>query len=187
MARPSESPEKGSARQPPDYLVVGRIVRPHGIRGALVVEQYSKLIQSIQPGTEIYLGTVDTPSIVTSIRSHRGRHLLVIVGCDDRDTADQWRNVEIRLKSGGVESLQEGEYYHWQLLGLQVRSEDGQELGEIAEIIVTGANDVFIVRDETGGEILLPAIESVIREVDLENGEIAVHLLPGLLPGKNDK
>jgi len=162
MVRPSNSPEKGSARQPPNFLVVGRIVRPHGIRGGLVVEQFSKLIQSLHPGMEIFLGDTTTPSIVTSIRLHRGRYLLAIEGCEDRNTAEQWRDMEIRLESGEVESLQEGEYYHWQLLGLSVCCEDGEVLGAIAEILETGANDVFIVRNETGDEVLLPAIESVI-------------------------
>lgn len=184
MARPSDTPEKGSARQPPNFLVVGRIVRPHGIRGGLVVEQFSKMIQSIRPGMEIFLGDTKTPSIVTSIRLHRGRYLLAIEGCEDRDTAEQWRDVEIRLESGEIESLQEGEYYHWQLLGLRVCCEDGEVLGEIAEIVETGANDVFVVRNETGDEVLLPAIKSVIREVNLERGKVIVHLLPGLLPNK---
>ncbi len=186
MARPSDSPEKGSARQPPNYLVVGRIVRPHGIRGGLVVEQFSNLIRSIRPGMEIFVGNTTTPSIVTSIRLHRRRYLLVIEGCDDRDTAEQWRDAEIRLESGDVESLQEGEYYHWQLLGLHVCCEDGEVLGEIAEIVETGANDVFVVRNEAGDEVLLPAIESVIRDVDLKRGKVIVHLLPGLLPNKKD-
>ncbi|MCK5054121.1 MAG: 16S rRNA processing protein RimM [Anaerolineales bacterium] len=187
MARPSDSPEKGSARQPPNFLVVGRIVRPHGIRGGLVVEQFSKLIQSIRPGMEIFLADTTKPSVVTSFRAHRGRYLLVIEGCEDRDTAEQWRDAEIRLKSGDVESLQEGEYYHWQLLGLRVIREDGEALGEITEILETGANDVFIVRNETGGEVLLPAIESVIRDVDLEQGKVVVYLLPGLLPNNKDE
>ena len=184
MAQPSDSPEKGSARQPPNFLVVGRIVRPHGIRGGFVVEQFSQVIQSIRPGTEIFLGNTTAPSIVTSIRSHSGRYLLVIEGCEDRDTAEQWRDTEIRLESSGVEPLLEGEYYHWQLLGLRVCCEDGEALGEIAEIIETGANDVFIVRSEAGDEVLIPAIESVIREVDLEQGKVIVHLLPGLLFSK---
>ena len=184
MARPSDPLEKGSARQPPNFLVVGRIVRPHGIRGGLVVEQLSKLIQSIRPRMKIFLGDTTTPSIVTSIRLHRGRYLLAIEGCEDRDTAEQMRDAEIRLESGEVESLQEGEYYHWQLLGLSVCCEDGEVLGEIAEIVETGANDVFVVRNETGDEVLLPAIESVIRDVDLELGKVVVHLLQGLLPNK---
>jgi 16S rRNA processing protein RimM len=133
---------------------------------------------------EIFIGDLTAPSIVTSIRSHRGRYLLVIEGCEDRNTAEQWRDMEIRLESGDVESLPKWEFYHWQLLGLSVYCDDGKALGEIAEILETGANDVFIVRNETGDEILLPAIESVIRNVDLERGKVIVHLLPGLLPNK---
>jgi 16S rRNA processing protein RimM len=77
--------------------------------------------------------------------------------------------------------LPEGEHYHHELLGLQVFSDEGQLLGALTQIMVTRANDVYIVRSDTGSEILLPAIESVILEIDLEQGKMVVHLLPGLL------
>ena len=81
-------------------------------------------------------------------------------------------------------ALPEGEFYLHQLLGLRVvRDEDNLPLGQVAEILETGANDVFLVRRETGADLLLPDIDPVILKIDLEQGEIRVHLLPGLLPG----
>jgi 16S rRNA processing protein RimM len=79
-------------------------------------------------------------------------------------------------------SLPDGEYYHHQLLGLRVISDTGQTLGRLVQILSTGANDVYIVRPEAGPDVLLPATDEVVQRVDLEQGEILVHLLPGLIP-----
>ncbi|MEJ2549349.1 MAG: ribosome maturation factor RimM [Anaerolineales bacterium] len=130
-----------SARQPPEYLAVGRVVRPHGVRGGLKVSSNSELIYKLEPSVNIYLGAKKDP----------------------------------------LAPLPEGEFFHWQIVGLHVITTAGEELGTIEEIMETGANDVYLVRDSTGKEILLPAIESVIQDVDLENERIVVRLIPGLI------
>jgi 16S rRNA processing protein RimM len=76
--------------------------------------------------------------------------------------------------------LPEGKYYHHQLIGLQVMDENDNPLGELAEILVTGANDVYVVKDASGGELLLPAIPPVILDVDVGHRLMKVHLLEGL-------
>ena len=81
----------------------------------------------------------------------------------------------------GEPDLPAGEYYHHQLLGLQVIDETGKLLGQVSEILETGANDVLVVRPSMGEEILLPAIDPVILQVNLEQGVMQVHLLPGLI------
>jgi 16S rRNA processing protein RimM len=78
--------------------------------------------------------------------------------------------------------LPEHTYYRWQILGLQVWSDEQQNLGQIVEILETGANDVYLVRSESGEELLLPAIEPVVLQVDLVGKRMRVHLLPGLRP-----
>lgn len=168
-------------RDPPDYLSVGRVVRPHGVRGAIVVEANKDTIRSVRPSAQVYLGENKTPATVRTIRSHRGRFIIRLVGCQDRDAAEAWRGVEIFIPFGDVEPLAEDEYYYWQMIGLSVQTEAGRRLGRLESIIETGANDVYQVRTETGGELLLPAIESVIKEVDLEEERIIVTLLPGLV------
>jgi 16S rRNA processing protein RimM len=77
--------------------------------------------------------------------------------------------------------LPEGEFYYHELLGLSVLNETGESLGKVTEIIQTGANDVYVVTNAAGNEILLPAIAEVILDVDLDSKIIKVHLLPGLL------
>ncbi len=161
---------------------MGRIVRPHGVHGAMVVEADEGSIQSIIPSSLIYIGPEKTPKIVRSVRPHRGRFIVRIEGCEDRHTAERWRDAEVFLSFGDTEPLREHEYYHWQIIGLTVQTEDGARLGRLEQIIETGVNDVYLVRTDSGKEVLLPAIESVIREVDLEGERMVVHLLPGLLP-----
>jgi 16S rRNA processing protein RimM len=173
-------PGKQHAREPAEYLVVGRVVRPHGVRGALLVEPLSKVIDSLQPGSQVFLGEKNIPAKLVSSRYHHKRLMISLSGIDDRTQAEVLRGLEFKIRFDQAAPLDEDEYYYWQILGLQVVLESGESLGTVAEIIETGANDVYIVRDETGKEILLPAIASVILEVDLEKGKITARLMPGL-------
>ncbi len=170
------------ARQPPEFLAVGRVVRPHGIRGALLVEAFSELIHDLQADHQVFLGEEHKVVNVREFRSHKRGYLLSVEGCEDRDTAELWRDHRIYLRFEKTDALPEGTYFHFQILGLTVETEDAECLGTITNILQTGANDVYVVQDEAGNELLLPAIESVIREVDLENSRIIVTLLPGLRP-----
>jgi 16S rRNA processing protein RimM len=171
---------QSNARQQPEYVVVGRIVRPHGIRGALLVEGISELIQSLSTGAVIYTGSDSLPNTITSFRPHRGMFLLSLEGLSDRDAADQLRGSEIKLLFDQID-LPDHEYYYWQIIGLEVYSENDERLGVIDRIIETGANDVYVVTREAGDQILIPAIEEVVLEVDLDTGRMLVHLLPGLV------
>jgi 16S rRNA processing protein RimM len=184
MPRKKKPIDRVHARQRPEYLVVGRIIRPHGIRGALAVDAESDLITSVGPGDILYIGAESIPVTVDFLRPHRTRYLLQIEGSTSREEAEHYRGWELKLRFDDVESLPEGMYYHWQILGLRVFTEAGEDLGQIEQIIETGANDVYLIRKAGGGEVLLPAIESVILNVDLGSGRMTVRLLPGLLdPG----
>jgi 16S rRNA processing protein RimM len=178
------SSEDLHARQPPEFLDVGRIVRPHGLRGELVFQSFSELVQILKPSTEIHLGPEHTPAIVSAIRPHRSRYLLSIEGCEDRNAAEERRGEVVRIRFEQAEPLQEGVYYHWQILDLQVFTSEGDLLGTIVEILETGANDIYVVKDEQDGEILLPAIKDVILKVDLESSRMIVDVPTGLLPEK---
>jgi len=172
------------ARQPPEFLDVGRILRPHGLRGELVLQPFSELVQILKPSTQIHLGSKQTPVIVSAIRPHRSRYLLSIEACEDRNTAEKWRGEVVRIRFEDAKPLQEGVYYHWQILDLPVFTTEGDLLGTIVEILETGANDIYVVRSEQDGEILLPAIKDVILVVDLETPRMIVDVPPGLLPEK---
>lgn len=176
----STSSESTARARQQEHIAVGRVVRPHGVRGVLLVEAISEMIHALEPSTQLFLGEEKAPAQVEYLRTHQDRYLLAIEGCQDRKQAEAWRGQEIYLAAGEAAPLPEDTYYHWQILGLAVVSEQGEPLGEIVKILETGANDVYVVEDPEGGELLLPAIESVVREVDLEQGVVRVHLLPGL-------
>lgn len=183
MPQNSAHSEANHARQSQEFLVVGRVLRPHGIRGTLVVEGFSDFINNLREGSEIHLGPDNVPLKIVSIRKHKNKFLLTHDASVDRTEAEAYRDFEVKLRFQDTEPLSEGEYFYWQIIGLDVLTEAGEHLGVVEEIRETGANDVYIVRDDEGRELLLPAITSVILEVDLDAGKITVHLLPGLVPG----
>jgi 16S rRNA processing protein RimM len=144
------------------------------------VEPISDLIQGLQAGSSVFMGPDHEASEIVFIQPHRQRYLLSLTGCESREQAERWRDHEVLLQAGTDVDLPEGTYYHWQIIGLTVETEEGERLGQIQRIIVTGANDVYLVKDDQGDELLLPAIDDVIRQVDLDQDRIIVHLLPGL-------
>jgi 16S rRNA processing protein RimM len=101
---------------------------------------------------------------------------------NDPESAGELRNQMVYVRADDRPPLPEGEYYHHQLLGLDVVSEQGEYLGHLTQILGTGANDVYVIRPESGPELLLPAIESVVLDIDITHGEMKVRLLPGLRP-----
>ncbi len=133
----------------------------------------------------LYLAHPSAPDDVTkhpleTVRSHKGILLVKLEGIDDRDAADELRGMLVQVPLEDAVPLEEGEYYHFQLEGMDVETETGEWLGRVAEVIATGAADVFVVRGPRG-EVLLPAIEDVILELDTEKGHMKIHLLPGML------
>jgi len=128
----------------------------------------------------LYLGPEYTPRRVIGIRRHRDGLLLDLEGIPDRDAAEQFRDMLVHVSIEDAVPLEEGEHYLFELLGLQVVTEGGRELGTLNDVIETGANDVFVVNGPDG-EVLLPDIPQVVRQVDVPGGRIVVHLLDGLL------
>lgn len=150
------------------------------MRGELLVEIAPDAAGLVVPRGNVYLGPRHRRFEVRALRRHGRQHLLSLISLLDRETADRWRGVEIHVRLSEVEPLPAGVYYDWQIVGLEVWSADGGLLGRLAEILRTGANDVYLVRDAAGDEILLPAIDSVVLEIDLAGGRILVRLPPGL-------
>jgi 16S rRNA processing protein RimM len=183
MPRKKAHGSERGARQPQDYVAVGRVVRPHGVRGALLIEAAPDLMQMIRPSSQVFLGQSREPVVVAAVRPHGNLHLLFLQGVEDREAAERHRGAELRLSEAEMPDLPPGTYYHWEIIGLDVVSEEGESLGRVQEILQTGANDVYVVRGPAGEEILLPAIEPVVLEVDLIAQRMRVHLLPGLREG----
>jgi len=144
------------------------------------VDAYSDDFQTLEPETEVLLGSPATRHLVISVRPHQGRFLLKLSECVDRNQAEQFRGLEVRVLTKRTDPLPAGVYYHRQIIGLKVVELDGRVLGEVTEILETGGNDVYVVRSASGTELLLPAISSVILDTDLEMGQIQVAIPRGL-------
>jgi 16S rRNA processing protein RimM len=166
----------------PEFLVVGKLGRPHGIHGEIVMDVYTDFPERLGPGVSVLVGPQYQQVRITHKRPHSRGMLLSFEGYQRREQAAELRNLLVYVPTADRPQLEEGEYYHHQLLGMQVIDDEGNMLGRIVRIHETGANEVYMVQDESGAELLIPAIESVILDIDLEHHQLHVRLLPGLLP-----
>ncbi len=133
--------------------------------------------ERLHKGKEVFLGSDHLPLRIRSVRSQDKMLLLTFDGILQAEDAGRLRNQLLYVNANDLPALPEGEYYHHQLIGLRVLNEAGQDLGRLAQILETGANDVYVIQPADGVEILLPAIEDVILGVDLERGEMTVRPL----------
>ena len=170
----------GSPVGEPEYLVIGFLRRPFGVSGEILMDLHTDFPERFRTGRKIYVGDEYKPMTLASVRPHGENMLVRLRGVNTPEVAGQFRNTWIFIKTKDAPPLPEGKYYQYQLLGLKVVDETDHLLGTLTEILATGANDVYVVKDEAGKEILLPAIPSVILDVQPEAGVIRVHLLEGL-------
>ena len=164
----------------PRYLVVGRIVAPWGVRGEVKVEILTAFPYRFSGLKMVYLGPEYEPCALRGFRLHKGFALLRLEGCSDRNAAERLRGQLIHVPVEEAVLLGEDEYYIYQIIGLEVWTGAGVRLGRVVEVLFTGANEVYVVKGERG-EILIPAIEEVVKRVDLEAGRLLVEPLEGLL------
>jgi 16S rRNA processing protein RimM len=160
-------------------VVVGRVIRNHGFDGTLRIQSYSDNPDRFQAGSA--LSVAGTTHSVSECRLLPGRYaLLRLDGLDSADAVRPLVGQWLVAPVDSVPALPPGEYYHYQLVGLSVITDQGELLGAIQEVLVTGSNDVYVVTSEAGEEILLPAVSQVIVQVDIEAGQMLVHLIDGL-------
>lgn len=165
----------------PAFLAVGRIRRPHGVRGEVLMEIFTDFPERLIPHKIIYAGREYRKLKLASVRDHQNGLLLRFEGINNPEEAGFFRNQIVYVNSEEQPELPKGEYYHHQLIGMQVFDEKECNLGILTEILQTGANDVYVVRAKEGSELMLPAIPDVILKVDLIKKTIRVHVLPGLV------
>ncbi len=161
---------------PSTAVPVGRIVAAHGIRGELRVEPLTDFPDRFRTGAQLWLD--GTPRRVQSSRWQGRLVVLKLQSVDDRNAAEALRGHELLVPS--LHALNEPDvFYQHDIVGLRVVTLDGEELGRVEDIISTGSNDVYVVRGERG-ELLLPAIDDVVKQIDVDGGVVTVEMLPGL-------
>ena len=171
--------QRGSGE--PRFLVIGQVGKAHGVRGEVRVFPHTDIPERFTWLEKVYIGEANPrPAAVESARLHKGFVLLKLAGYDSREQVERLRGEWLQVLEDDAIPLAEGEYFLYQLVGLQVYNESGERLGELVEVIETAANNVFVVQ-MPDQQLLLPDIEDVVQEIDFENGRMTVHLLPGLL------
>ena len=164
----------------PRHLIIGRVLKPFGVRGELKVEILTDFPERFASLRTVYLGDDAKSFSVEQARWHGGAALIKLAGIDTPEDAATLREQWVRVAVEDAVALPTGRVYLYQLIGLRVKTTAGQSLGEITEVLDTRANGVYIVHDGTR-EILLPAIPDVVKEINLERGEMIVALIDGLV------
>jgi 16S rRNA processing protein RimM len=171
-------------------LVVGRILRPHGVRGELAVE-----VRTDDPGLRLAAGAVLAtepatagPLTIARTRWHSGRLLVQFEGCNDRGDAEQLRGVLLVVDSAELEDVTDpDEFRDHQLIGLAVLTMDGQPVGEVTDVLHYG-QDLLVVAgrgERAGAEIMIPFVSAIVPEVDVAAGLVRVDPPPGLLDSRD--
>ncbi len=163
-------------------LVLGRVLGAWGLRGAVKVQSFVDPPALVPPGQSVILRGRhgESEAFVEQIRPHK--HLLVASfrGIENREAAEAMRGTEICIPRGEAPPLPDASYYHYDILGLAVQSENGEELGEIVDIWPSHAHDWYVVRRH-GGEWLLPAVRAFVLRVDLARRVMIVRPIEGLV------
>jgi 16S rRNA processing protein RimM len=164
----------------PGWIAVGRIGRAHGVKGEVSVLSLSEVASRFEPGSRLFAGERgDRPLTVASARPHRARLIVAFEEVGDRSRAEELGGEYLFVPAASVPSLPEGAYWPHDLVGCDVVTEEGRSLGTIREVVHGPANDLWAT-DGPAGEVLVPALMDVVREVDLAGRRVVVREVPGL-------
>ncbi|PIV00093.1 MAG: 16S rRNA processing protein RimM [Syntrophobacterales bacterium CG_4_8_14_3_um_filter_58_8] len=165
-----------------ELIEIGRIVRSHGLTGRVKAVSYLESPETLHDVSGLFVGRSVQDAVfvpLVAVQTGKGFFILQLSGVDDRDAAERLRGSSVWISSEKIVKPPDGEYYWNQIIGLQVLTEEDEILGRIEAVFPTGSNDVYVCRGR-GREILLPAIEEVVRKIDTERGVMVVRLLKGL-------
>jgi 16S rRNA processing protein RimM len=185
---PTRSKRPADSQPGPQFLILARVLRPHGIRGDLSVKVMTQFPERLSSLEYVYVAKdADRPRKQTKQRvtwarpAKNDQWLMHFDGVNDRDAADLFRDQYVLVSLADAVPLEDDEIYLFQVIGLDVQTAEGESLGRVVDIIETGANDVYVVQGGPHGEVLIPAISGVILDTDVQAGILKVQLPPGLL------
>ena len=166
-----------------EYLEVGQIVNTNGLKGLLKINPFTDDITRFEKLKTIFIEHKKEllEFEIESVRYQKKQVLLKLKGIDTIEEAEKYREDYLKIKRNKEEKLPEDTYYIVDLIGLDIYTEGGELLGKLDDVFSTGSNDVYVVKNSEGKQILLPAISDVIKNIDLEQKKIVVNLIEGLL------
>jgi 16S rRNA processing protein RimM len=160
------------------YTGVGRVLRPHGLKGEVRVQVFNPAAPNLQASRLVYVA--GQRRRVLRARNDHDAWILQLTGLTNRDQVEGLRNHLVEVKDADLRRDDDDSYFVHELIGLRVVTDTGRELGTITEVIYTGANDVYVVKGD-GKEYLIPAIAQVVARIDLPVSVMTVTPMPGLL------
>ncbi|MBQ7832028.1 MAG: 16S rRNA processing protein RimM [Lachnospiraceae bacterium] len=166
-----------------DFFQIGVISSTHGIKGEVKVFPTTDEVNRFKKLKEVYLDTGKERLILhpESVKFFKQFVILKFKEFNDINEIEQYRNKSLLVDREHAVKLKKDEYFIADLIGLKVMTDEGEQLGILKDVLQTGANDVYIVETSEGKEVLLPAIKECVLKVDVEAGEVLVHIMPGLL------
>lgn len=166
-----------------EFLEIGQIVNTFGIKGMVKVKPFTDDITRFDNLEKVYVETdrLKKQYEIEEVKYHKEMVLIKFKGIDKVEDAELLRNSYLKVNRHDEHELEEGTYYIVDLIGLEVYSDDGNLLGKVDDIFNNGSCDIYVVKDELGKQILLPAISDVIKEINLNERKIVVHILKGLI------
>ena len=165
-----------------EWATIGKVVALFGVHGELKVRLLSDIPNRFAERGVVYLGPDHVRHIIKSARPYKGG--MILLGLEhftDANAAEALRNLDICIPLGELAKLPPDSYYQHDIIGLQVYTLDERDVGKIVDIMVTGSNDVYIVKTAKGKQILIPAIRDVIKQIDLARHTMHIDPMPGLL------
>lgn len=172
----------------PKYLLVGEILRPHGVRGELRMRVLTDYPERLARLKHIYVArspesAEPTPHKIKHVRFHQDYALLTLADVPSRNEAELFRELFVLVDIEEAVPLEEDEIYLFQLIGMTVETDTGEQLGTISDVLETGANDVYVVDSPQYGEVLIPVTDETLINTDTDANRVIMKLPEGLLPG----
>ena len=166
-------------------LKVGKIVNTHSLKGEVkVISSTDFEEERFKKGSKLLItrgNQVVKEVVVESYRTHKNNLLVKFEGIDSIEEAEKFKNLQLKVDSENLSELEENEFYFHEIIGCEVFDENNISLGEIIEILTPGANDVWVIKNKNGKEILIPYIEDVVKNVDIPNKIINIEVMEGLI------
>ena len=171
-----------------EWVTVGQVVALFGVRGELKVRLLTDIPNRFSELDAVYVGQQHTRHVIESVRPYKGEMIILkLANFDDANAAEALRNAELQIPLSKVAKLPPDSYYQHDILGLQVLTLGGKAVGTIVDIIVTGSNDVYVVKTLDGTQQLIPAIKDVIKQIDLIRRTMHIDPISGLLDNSDEQ
>lgn len=165
-----------------EWATIGQVVALFGVQGELKVRLLTDIPERFQQLEVIYLGPKHQAYRIEHVRPHKGEMIVLkLAGVDNANAAEALRRQEFTIPLHQLAPLPTGSYYQHDILGLNVYTLTNRALGSLVDIIETGSNDVYVVQNSEGKQVLIPAIKEIVKQIDLKRHTMYIDPLPGLL------